>query len=476
MMVQWPLIGGFMLCLGGLVSPIVADADWPHWRGPNRDSIARPSGRLLAWPQGGLTRLWVANVGVGFSSMAVSQGRLFTMGNRGNQDTVYCLDATSGQYLWTFSYACELDPNLYQGGPSATPTVEGGVVYTLSKFGHLFCFNVTNGAVVWRTNLISDLGLQKPEWGFAGSPVIEGPKLLLNAGGHGLALDKTNGQVIWLSDTRRAGYSTLVPFDLDGVRAGVMLGYTNVICVALDDGHLLSQVFWRSAFDMNCPDPIIHNGRILATSVSKSARLIQPENGQFVAGFPTVDLKTHLSPGVVISNHLYAFHGDAEQSGALRCVDLQTGAVRWTTPLPVGSLIAADGKLIVLTGGGELILAQVTPSEFAPISRFRALSGRCWTMPALASDRLFLRNAYGDVAAFSLVVESPPRLQVREHGSALEITWPTNAAEFDLESSFSIAPGAVWGEARETPTIETGMFRVSVSSADSNRFFRLKKP
>ena len=110
-------------------------ADWPRYRGPNLDGISTETGWSVDWPATGPKQLWKTNVGIGFSSISVADGRAYTMGNRDNQDTVYCFDAASGQVLWKHSYPSKLDPKYYDGGPSATPTIDAGRVYTLSKEG-----------------------------------------------------------------------------------------------------------------------------------------------------------------------------------------------------------------------------------------------------------------------------------------------------------------------------------------------------
>jgi hypothetical protein len=118
-----------------------AAADWPGWRGPSRNGISPETGLNWTWSASGPKPLWKAAVGKGFSSLAVAAGRVYTMGNTNNVDTVFCLDAATGQLIWKHSYACPLDPLAYEGGPSSTPATDDDRVYTLSKSGHLFCLD-----------------------------------------------------------------------------------------------------------------------------------------------------------------------------------------------------------------------------------------------------------------------------------------------------------------------------------------------
>jgi outer membrane protein assembly factor BamB len=144
-------------------------ADWPRWRGPDLNGISRETGWSSQWPASGPKQLWKASVGTGFSSMTVRQGRVYTLGNADNTDTVFCIDVRTGEVVWKHSYPASLDPINYEGGPSATPTVDGDRVYTFSKHGLLFCLDVAKGKVIWSNNVMESLKAEKPIWGFASS-------------------------------------------------------------------------------------------------------------------------------------------------------------------------------------------------------------------------------------------------------------------------------------------------------------------
>src|SRR3982074_354129 len=73
--------------------------DWPWWRGPNHNGISQEKGWLDHWPAEGPKVAWKARIGTGFSSFAVGKGRVYTMGNADNADTVFCFGAASGKAL-----------------------------------------------------------------------------------------------------------------------------------------------------------------------------------------------------------------------------------------------------------------------------------------------------------------------------------------------------------------------------------------
>ena len=200
--------GGALIVAAGLNSAMAAD--WPNWRGPEFNGISRE--RIPDQLPDRLPVVWKAEVGIGFSSFAVVGDRLLTMGNRDEKDTIWCLDLDSGEVKWSHTYDCALDPRYYEGGPSATPTVHEGKVYTLSKKGQVFRLDLESGAVEWSRDLLADYEFALPEWSFAGSPFIDGDRVLLNVGRDGIALDRESGATLWKGSRETAGYATVVPF------------------------------------------------------------------------------------------------------------------------------------------------------------------------------------------------------------------------------------------------------------------------
>ena len=195
--------------------------DWPNYRGPNHTGISDEVDWQANWGDAGPKVLWRASVGTGSSSVVIAEGRAYTMGNHGEEeeqqeDTVYCVDAETGELLWKHTYHCPSLPKYYEGGTLATPTVDGGVVYTLSKMGDLFCLQADTGKVLWEQQLNRELGFTLPTWHFSGSPLILGDRLILNVGSACAAFNKHTGELIWENGKDICGYSTPVPAKLDG--------------------------------------------------------------------------------------------------------------------------------------------------------------------------------------------------------------------------------------------------------------------
>jgi outer membrane protein assembly factor BamB len=371
-------------------------ADWPRWRGPAGNGIsAEPIGNT--WPAAGPRVLWRAAVGTGFASVAVSRGRAYTLGNRENRDTIWCFDAASGKELWRHAYAARLDPQYYEGGPGATPTVADGCVFTISKWGDVFCLDATNGAVIWHHDLRGD-GIVPNRWGFGGSPWLRGDLVILNAGLAGTALDRARGTVRWTSGTNAAGYATPVPFSQHGQAGLLLFGAKFLFAVDPQTGREFWRHPWETGWDTNIPDPLTWGDKVFISSFSRGCALLTLREGAPEVAYDKKVLFNHLSPGIRLGEYLYAFSGEAHHPTDFRCLHLPTGEVKWTSKDPAfGSLIGADGKLIVLSEKGELLVGAASPQGFQPLARAKLLDGLCWTPPALADHRLYLRNAKGSL-------------------------------------------------------------------------------
>jgi len=392
----------FILMLAaGLLAANLPAADWPQWRGPNRNGISSESVSAV-WPADGPKLLWRTGVGTGFSSVAISHGRAYTMGNTNNADTIWCFDALTGTHLWQHSYAAPLGPQWYEGGPGSTPTVDSNRVFTISKWGDVFCLDAARGTVLWQRDLRQD-GVKPNRWGFAGSPLLWGRLVILNAGAAGIALDRSTGRIVWSNGASPAGYASPVRFTAGG-RESVLI-FAAKCLVALDPatGRELWRQPWETDWDTNNTDPLVHRDNIFLTSFSRGCGLFSVANGAPIMTYTNNALSNNLSPGVLVGDYLYAFNGEAKKDTDFRCLQLLTGQLRWACHDPAfGSLILAGDTLIVLSEKGELLLGPASPEEFKALARAKVLSGVCWTPPALADGRLYVRNARGDLRCLAL--------------------------------------------------------------------------
>lgn len=381
------------------VAARVTASDWPHWRGPQFNGISTESAWSSAWPKDGPPIVWKTAVGTGFASVAVSGGRLFTIGNHDDQDTVYALDAATGAVVWKHAYESDLGEKFFEGGPTATPTVDGSRVYTLSRWGDLYCFDAAGGKVRWSKSIQRETGLRIPSWGFAGSPLVHEDLLLLNIGDAGVALEKETGKLIWKSADKDAGYSTPLPFRQGGDWFAILGSGKSYVAVNIQTGRELWRFPWLTQFGVNAADPILEGGQIFVSSgYGQGAAVFKLAEDKPAVVWQNKEMRNQFNSSVLWQGFLYGIDGDAAAKATLKCLEFQTGAVRWSHPgIGAGALTAADGKLIVLSERGELVVAPASADGFKPIASAQVLGGKCWTVPVLADGRIYCRNADGDL-------------------------------------------------------------------------------
>jgi outer membrane protein assembly factor BamB len=389
----------------GWNSVALAD-DWPNWRGPNHDGISNETGWRWDKLKGDAKILWRKSIGTGFATVAVSGGRVYAFGNTGKpgdnkeaeqQDVLWCFDAGTGAEVWKHAYLSPLQPKSYEGGPNASPTVEAGRVYTLSKHGHVFCVDARSGAVVWQKHLAKEHGVEPPNWGLAGSPVIVGDLVILNAGSYGTALRKQDGTLAWGAQKGPSGYASAVPYEWQGKHCAVILGHRELYSVIAATGQVLWKQPWTTLHDENIPDQIVAGDKLFVCSgLGTGAGLYRMEAEKLVELWRHKNFQNWMSSSVLWKGHLYGV--DTGKVKGVVCLDFQTGEVKWSGPnVGVGSLMLADGKLIVLSDAGKLSIVEAVPTGYKELASAQILEGKCWTVPVLANGRIYARNAMGDL-------------------------------------------------------------------------------
>ena len=377
--------------------------DWPQWLGPNRDGVSRETGWLTTYGPPGPRTLWKANVGVGYSSVAVCKGRLYTLGNLNDTDTLYCLDAETGRTVWKHSYACSATAprklvKLYPGTP-ATPTVADGKVYSFSRDGELLCLSAAGGKRLWSVDVTAaPIAAPVPSWGFACSPLVLGGRVVLDAGKI-VALRAATGKPAWQSKAYPAAYSSPIALELGGRRCVATLNGSGLTVVDADAGGQVLLYPFSFFLMENCVTPLVSGGRcFISAGQSPGSAVVDLHADKATTVWRNGNMMNLSTNSVLWKGHLYGFHGSALGSKSLRCVAFATGLKKWNTrKLREGALMIADGKLIAMDGRGELVIAEASPVGLRPLTRMKVLTGTCWTVPVLANGRIYCRNAAGDL-------------------------------------------------------------------------------
>ncbi len=381
------------------------ERSWPQWMGPRHDGISHETDWGTNWPASGLPVAWKREIGIGFSSFSMAEGRLFTMGHVDGEEFVYCLDEETGETKWSFHYPCQLVDNLHEGGPGSTPTIDGGFVYTLGREGQFYCFEAATGKVVWMKDLQADLDISLPEWGFSSSAYIFGDQLILE-GGRVVSYDKRTGKKNWQSSKHQAGYGSAALMTHNGRTLVVTLDCDAVRVINADDGEELASEPWESPYRTNSTTPIIVGDKIyISSGYQIGCGLFRWTGTALEKVYTNRKMRNHFNNSILYKGYLYGFDGNSNLGRVvqLTCMNFETGEVAWKQRgLGCGSLMIADGKILALTEKGELILAKATPDGFQELSTSSFLTGRCWTVPVLFHGRIYGRNASGTLIAADL--------------------------------------------------------------------------
>ena len=382
-----------------LLSCVIASAaDWPQWRGPNRDGKSAETGLLASWPAGGPRRVWTAEgLGTGYSSMAVVGGRLFTQGEQGNQGFVLAIDVNTGKPLWkTPAGGARSDER--GGGPRGTPTIDGNRLYALGVDGTLLCLDRDTGKRIWGFNAWERFKGTVPNWGISESPLVDGDRVIVAPGGPGaavVALNKTTGDLLWKSQSDPAAYSSAVPFEAGGVRGLAIITAQAAIGLNLKNGELL----WRYPKIINrvanIATPVVQNGYVfVSTDYGTGGALLKlaAEGGSVNASevYFTREMRNHYTTTVLVGDYLYGF-----SSAILTAMHFTTGKVAWRDrSVGKGNCIYAGERLYCMGEDGVVGLIEATPAAYREISRFEFARGASptWSVPAIADGKLYLRD------------------------------------------------------------------------------------
>ena len=387
-----------LLCLLFVSNVAVAQsnaANWPQWRGPNRDGISKETGLLKQWPAEGPPLVWKATgAGRGFSSFSLANGRLITMGLRGDREFVIAFDLATGKEAWATPNGTAFQSDRGDG-PRGTPTVDGDRIYALGGNGDLSALDARTGKVVWAKNVLREFGGRNITWGISESPLIIGNKLLVNPGGPDasiVALNKSDGSVIWKSQSDKAGYSSAIPVQVNGGTQVVFFTSQRVVGLDLNDGKLLWEYAKPSNDIANCATPVARGNRVFISSdygTGGGVVEIKPDGTAQEVWF-TKDMRNHHSSSVLVGDYLYGF-----SSAILTAMKFDTGEVAWKDrSVGKGSLVYADGRLYCFSERGVVGLVEATPTGYVERGRFRIEAGstETWTHPIVAGGRLYLRD------------------------------------------------------------------------------------
>jgi hypothetical protein len=382
-------------------------AEWPGFRGPERDSVIHDTRIETDWSKSPPVQLWRRKIGPGWSSFAVRGDLIYTQEQRGDDETVSCYRLHTGEPVWKHRDGARFSESEGGAGPRGTPTLGNGRVYTLGPTGILNALDADSGAVVWSRNAVTDTGAKVPHWGIASSPLLVDDLLIVAASGRLAAYDVATGKPRWFAQTGGGGYSSPQLMTIGGVVQVLLLSGSGATSVGPADGKQL----WQH--------PLETGARIVQPALTAEGDLLMTVGGEGMGGegvrriaiahgpggwsaqerWTSRGLKPNFNDLVVQKGHAFGFDGSI-----LACIDLQDGQRKWKGGRYGNGqlvLLADEDLLLVLSEEGGLALVKATPDQFTEIARFPAIEGKTWNHPALVGDILLVRNGE-EMAAFRL--------------------------------------------------------------------------
>lgn len=430
-----PALVAMALAVGLMWAGTVRGADWPQYRGPSLDGRT-PEQVASTWPAGGLRAVWRVPTTGGFSVFSVLDGRAFTLMVReidgGRREVCVAFDALSGNELW----AAPLGPAKYDGGgdsgtddnkggdgPRSTPTVEGDRVYVLDSRLQLYCLDAATGQPVWTKDLVKECDARNIAWQSAASPLLDGDRLFICCGAEGgslLALNKSDGSIHWKAESDKMTHASPVAATIHGVRQVIFFTQAGLVSAAADSGKVL----WRYPFRYSvstAASPVVSGDIVYCSAgygVGSAAVRIEKAGDGFKAKelWRLADnrMANHWSTPVLKDGYLYGLFGFKEYGECpLKCVELATGKEKWAVPgFGPGGVVLAGDRLLALNDRGALILIDPRPERYREMARMQVVKGKCWNHPVLANGRIFARSTQEGVCLEALPATAQTSLTI----------------------------------------------------------------
>lgn len=364
---------------------------WVQWRGPDRTGISRETG----WrADGQADKLWSKNVGLGYSTVSIAEGRLYTQGHdqAKQQDTIFCLDSVTGDEIWSHTFPAKTMSSAHRGGTLSTPSIDGKVVWASNREGKLFRFDSKTGRVLWQTNLMKKHGAKMPTWGFAAAPLLLDEMVVMNVGP--VIAFSRKGRRIWKTKNYGDAYATPVDFTFRKKKYLAVFSGSGLTVLSRKSGKEVATSKWKTINDVNAATPVIIGNKIFISSgYNHGCSMLEFDGRKLKTLWTNKTMRNQMSGCVLYEDHLYGF-----DEGTLKCLDLE-GDVAWAQRgLGKGALVIADGKLIMISKRGDLVIANATASGFDQISRDRVLGGgEKWATPVLCGGLIYVRGSLGEL-------------------------------------------------------------------------------
>jgi outer membrane protein assembly factor BamB len=385
--------------------PTNTTIEWPGFRGANRDGIIHGIKIKTNWSVTPPAVMWRKPIGPGCSSFAVHGNIFYTQEQRGDEEMVSCYNLTTGQPLWKHSDKIRFYEAHAGPGPRSTPTLVGNRVYTLGATGILNVLDAGSGTLIWSRNAAADAKVKVLQWGFTGSPLVIGDKVIVALSGKLAAYDTASGKSKWISSDCGDSYSSPHLAVIDDISQVILMSKSGAISIDPISGKELWKYSNPMTYDRILQPAVIKTGDFLFANETAGLSRVTVSNAQGKWSvkklWTSEEMKLYFNDFIIHKGHAYGFDGPS-----IACIDIKNGKLNWKGDRYRGwlLLLADQDLLVVLTEKGELALVQATPEKFKELARIPAIKGKTWNHPVLVGDVLLARNAE-EMAAFKLSLE-----------------------------------------------------------------------
>jgi outer membrane protein assembly factor BamB len=381
-------------------------ADFPQWRGTNRDGVVAPAGVPQSWPER-LTRKWKIDVGLGYATPVVIGNRVFMFARQGENEVLAALDADTGKQIWESHYAASFNVSpaaaRHEKGPKSTPTFAGGKLFTLGMTNIVTAFDAATGKQVWQKPPSS----AQPLYHTAMSPLVDRGLVIVHVGGHNKgtlnAYDMNTGAVKWHWDGDGPSYGSPIAVDVGGTRQIVVFTQENLVGVSAADGTLLWQRPFSTSFTQNAITPILYHDTVIVSGLEKPVtafRIVKKNGGWDTENvWENASVSMYMANAVVVHDTLVGL--SHKNSGQFFGLDARTGKTVWTSAprqATNAAILRAGDLLFVLKDDAELIVTRVGPKGFETVRTYTVADSATWALPAISGNRLFVK----DIASLAL--------------------------------------------------------------------------
>jgi outer membrane protein assembly factor BamB len=379
------------------------DANWPGFRGPNRDNKVRGVKIETDWTNSPPVELWRKPIGPGCSSFAVLGSVFYTQEQRGDDEVVSCYNLETGEAIWKHSDKARFWDSHAGAGPRSTPYIQDSLLYTLGATGILNVLNLYNGKLIWSKNAAEDIQDTIPGWGYTSSPVVIDSVIIVAVSGTLVAYDAYSGELKWRGPDGGENYSSPHFITIGGVKQVLMMSENAVNSFNPANGEILWQRKWGAGAIVQ--PAMTDEGDILISEGYKKGihRIhVSKNSGNWIIKdlWMTSKIRPDFNDFVVHKGFLYGFEGLS-----LTCIDLNNGERKWKAGRYGGQVLILTDQdlLLVLSEKGELVLLEANSEKLTELAKFQAIEGKTWNHHVLVNDIILVRNTQ-EMAAFRLTL------------------------------------------------------------------------